>query len=81
MGKGRKMSNTESLLLAERKQLEEMIAETSDERAIEKGSLQARLRVVNRDLFFVREVARRNAELKQTAEYVRQTIRKGQNDD
>lgn len=62
------MNNTESLLLAERKQLEEMIAETSDERATEKGSLQARLRVVNRDLFFVREVARRNAELKQTAD-------------
>lgn len=68
------MNNTESLLLAERKQLEEMIAETSDERAIEKGALQERLRVVNRDLFFVREVARRNAELKQIAEYVRKTI-------
>ena len=67
------MTDADSLL-AERKLLEEMIAETSDERVIEKGALQERLRVVNRDLFFVREVARRNAELKQIAEYVRQTI-------
>lgn len=65
------MSNTESLLLSERKQLEEMIAKTPDDDVTDKSSLQERLRVVNRDLFFVREVARRNAELKQTAEYVR----------
>ena len=74
------MSDADSLL-AERKQLEEMIAETPDEDVIDKSSLQERLRVVNRDLFFVREVARINAELKQIAEHVRQTIRKGQEDE
>jgi len=59
------MTDADSLL-AERKLLEEMIAETPDEDVIDKRSLQERLRVVNRDLFFVREVARLNAELKQT---------------
>lgn len=67
------MTDADSLL-AERKLLEEMIAETPDEDVIDKRSLQERLRVVNRDLFFVREVARLNAELKQTDKYVRQTI-------
>lgn len=67
------MTDADSLL-AERKLLEEMIAGTPDEDVIDKRSLQERLRVVNRDLFFVREVARLNAELKQTDKYVRQTI-------